>query len=71
MSKFERRYKPMNGLLRTIKEKGYNLHSFSEAIGIPYMNVYRWVNGIYEPYLRDIKRIADFLGCKVDDLLED
>ena len=69
MSNYKTRATPMKGLEAIIKEKGYNLHSFSVQAGLRYLNVYRWVHGIYEPSLKDVKRMANFLGVSIDDLV--
>lgn len=72
MSVWKVKFKPMNGLMRIAREQGYNLHSVSENVGLPYMSVYRWANGICAPSnLQDMKRIADFLHCTIDDLIGD
>ena len=69
MSVWKVRHKPMSGLMAKLNEQGYNLHSFSVQVGIPYMNVFRWAKGVAEPSLDDAKRMADFLGCTINDLL--
>lgn len=69
MSVWKVRYAPLKGLMEKLQKRGKNLHSFSNEIGIPYMNVYRWANGICQPNLADCKRMAIALDCTIDELL--
>lgn len=71
MSVWKVRHVPLDGLRRKLEERGKNLHSFANEIGIPYMKVYRWANGVCQPTLVDCKRMASALDCTIDELLGD
>jgi len=51
-------------------EAGYSQRRLSDESGIPLRTVQHWEYGhIARATVGELKRVADALGCKVDDLL--
>ena len=51
------------------EERNLSLMSLARAIGVSDTAVYKWENGIAEPKLTYIARMADFFGCTADHLI--
>ena len=51
------------------KEKGLTQKRLAELSGIPMRTIQNWENHMSEPLARPLKRVAEVLGCKVDDLI--
>lgn len=58
-------------LQELIKEKNLTMYALAKASGVPESSVGRIVHGISkDPNVSTVKKIADALGVKVDDLLQ-
>ena len=57
----------------TIKElrktKYEQAKDFAKAIGVSASRVSKWESGVSAPKLKDIDRIAEALGCSVEELM--
>lgn len=51
------------------KSRGYTIRGLSMKSGVHYVSICRYETGKAEPSVRNLTRLADALGCKVDDLL--
>jgi len=51
------------------RRAGMTQRELAERSGVPRRTIQNWENGVAEPPARQLKRVADVLGCKVDDLL--
>lgn len=52
------------------KEKGLSWERLSKASGVPVSTIANWERGnIGKARLESVKKVADALGCKVDDLI--
>lgn len=56
-------------LLNRIDARFPNLTSFSEAVGVHYSTVYRWVRGDSMPQMSSAARICDILDCSWFELV--
>ena len=51
------------------KEAGLTQRQLAEKSGVPLRTIQNWEDHVTEPTARPLKRVADVLGCKVDDLI--
>ena len=51
------------------KEAGLTQKQLAEKSGVPLRTIQNWEDHVNEPLARPLKRIADVLDCKVDDLI--
>ena len=51
------------------KSKGLTQQEFAEKIGISNKSLSRYERGDRNPSLAELKRIADVLGCEINDLI--
>lgn len=51
------------------KEAGLTHKKLAELSGVPIRTIQNWEDHVSEPLARPLKRVADVLGCKVDDLI--
>lgn len=57
--------------IRKLREaKGFSQLEFAMALGVTQGAVSHWENGRRKPDIDDLVRIAELLGCKLDDLIE-
>lgn len=56
-------------LLRTIESRNIPRKELAEEVGVSEMALSYYIRGIKQPGLETAKRIADYLGITVDDLL--
>lgn len=59
--------------IREVAEsRGYNMSTLSRAADVPFNTLRRaWKNPYYEIRLSTLHKLAQALGCKTADLLED
>jgi transcriptional regulator with XRE-family HTH domain len=58
--------------LREIRtKKRFMQKEVADAVGVTAAAVHHWETGTCEPSLTNLKKTAEFLGCTVNDLLED
>lgn len=55
-------------LEKIIKENGYNINSFSKAVGINRSNIYNHVRGYGIIGMAKARKIAKFLNISLDDV---
>lgn len=60
----------MNNIRRIRVEKGFSQLEFAMAMGVTQGAVSHWETGRRKPDIDDLKRMAELLGCKVDDLID-
>lgn len=53
---------------RRAVEKGISINSLEEKAGIATGSIYKWKTA--SPTVRTVSKVAEVLGCSVDDLLE-
>lgn len=59
-------------LLKEILERrGLSKRQFAKRLGVEYNNVFRYFRKGYDPRLSTLKRWADVLGCRIQDLFQD
>ena len=51
------------------KEAGLTQKKLAELSGVPIRTIQNWEDHVSEPLARPLKRVAEVLGCKVDDLI--
>ena len=51
------------------REAGLTQKQLAERSGVPMRTIQNWEDHVTEPFARPLKRVADVLGCKVDDLI--
>lgn len=56
-------------ILKKATEKSISINSLEKQAGLSTGSVYKW-NSV-SPTARSLKKVADVLGCTVDDLLSD
>jgi len=56
---------------RAMARKGVTVSGLARKIGSHRPDVSAWVNGRHTPTLRNAVRLAEALGCSLDDLTED
>lgn len=57
--------------MRKIREaRGFSQLEFAMALGVTPGAVSHWENGRRKPGIDDLARIAELLGCKIDDLID-
>lgn len=49
-------------------EKGMSINSLEEKAGVSTGSVYKW--NTVSPTVKNLSKVADVLGCTVDDLLK-
>lgn len=56
--------------LRTARlNAGKSVKAVAEYLGVSRESVYGWESGRYLPKIDKLMKLADFYGCRVDDLL--
>lgn len=55
-------------ILALCKEKGVNIAQLEKACGLGNATVRGWATS--DPQVSKLKRVADFFGCTVDELLK-
>ena len=56
-------------LLQTIESRSIPRKDLAEEVGVSEMALSYYIRGVKQPSLETAKRIADYLGITVDDLL--
>ena len=56
-------------LKELIKKSGYKAYIISEKLGHNPATVYNWINGKYEPYARDMIKLAKILNVDVETIV--
>lgn len=56
-------------IAKLCKAKNMSLAELERAVGLGNGVIGKW--GVSSPRVENIKRVADFLGCTVDDLLKE
>lgn len=51
------------------KEAGLTQKQLAELSGVPWRTIRNWEDHVTEPMAKPLKRVADVLGCTVDDLI--
>lgn len=59
----------MKKLKEARKRKGYTQEELANAVNVGAMTIYRYESGRRIPNARMLKKIAQVLDCKVDDIL--
>lgn len=57
-------------LQRKIDLLGYSRKRFAEACGFSREALNTWLNGIRNPKASSVKKMADFLGCPMEEIAE-
>src|SRR5690625_7403346 len=58
-------------LKKLIEKRGIDQRILADYLGISEMSVSNWVNGNKYPRIGNIQKMADYLGVKKSDLIED
>jgi len=53
----------------SVESKGYKIYSLHRATKISTGQLYKWINGVTEPSLDSLLRIASTLNCSIDYLI--
>lgn len=56
-------------LNKAIKAKGMSVPAIHKATNIPLTTLYDWVNGRAMPRVGGMRKVADCLGMKIEDLI--
>lgn len=56
-------------LKKSIRQQGYTQAKFAELIYVSPTNLWRWMHGLSEPKINDLKRICIILNISADWLL--
>ena len=59
----------LNNILKLAKQEGYTVRRIEELAGIGVNTITRWDK--VSPSVEKVKRVADVLGCTVDDLIKE
>ena len=51
------------------KKAGMTQMQLARKSGVPLRTIQNWENHVTEPIARQLKRVADVLGCRMEDLL--
>ena len=57
-------------LKNLLQEKGITQETLAKEFFTTQQTVSRWLNGINEPDFTTLNKLADYLGCTVDELLD-
>lgn len=52
------------------KFKNWSLYRLAEELNIPQQTVYSWANKRTKPSYKNMDKICEILGCKIEDILE-
>ena len=58
-----------SALARLRMERGMTQGQLAKLIGCRPTDVSRWERGLHKPYGSNLLRLADALGCKIEDIL--
>lgn len=58
-------------LKKVLKEKDVSQYELAKRLGVHTNNVSRMVKPGYNPTLKTLNKLADALGCKVTDFIEE
>lgn len=61
----------MTGLKRIRQSRGMSMEELGKAVGVSRQVVSAWELGIYWPKASSLPRIAEVLGCTIDELFRD
>lgn len=61
----------MNGLKRCLRAAGMKQEHLAKALDVSASAVGAWAQGLYLPRAELLPRIAELLGCSIDDLYRD
>lgn len=64
-----KRYPPMLKLTLKRKEARMTICELAEKTGLNYNTISQYENGIHNPRLKNIQKIADALGCEIKDIV--
>ncbi len=48
-------------------KKDMSYTDISERAGIPRQTIHNWKNGIYQPEIKNVLKLCDLFGMKIDD----
>ena len=56
--------------IKKMREKrGLTQKQLAELMGVKQSNISRWEAGTYQPNATTLKKMADVLNCRIDDLI--
>ena len=61
----------MNGLKRCLRSAGMRQVDLAQKLGVSDAAVSAWIQGMYMPKAELLPRIAELLGCRIEDLYGD
>lgn len=61
----------MTGLKRIRQSRGMSMEELGKAVGVSRQVVSAWELGIYWPKASSLPRIAEVLGCTIDELFRE
>lgn len=64
-----KKYPPMLKLTLKRKEARMTICELAEKTGLNYNTISQYENGIHNPRLENIQKIADALGCEIKDIV--
>lgn len=56
-------------LKKKLEEMNVKQVDIARMLGVSEVMVSRYVNGLSDPTLKSAKAIAEYLGCKIDDIV--
>lgn len=59
----------IKNIKRLCAAKGISINELEAAIGLGENTIYKWAKN--SPSVANLKRVADYLGCTVDELLKE
>lgn len=59
------------GVKEMRKKRGLTQKQLAELLGVKQSNISRWESGVYLPNAATLKKMADALNCRIDDLIND
>lgn len=59
----------VNNIKRLCEEKKISVADMAAEVGLGENTIYKWVKS--SPSVTNIKKVADFFGCTVDELLKE
>ena len=56
-------------LKRMLEKRNVKQVDIARLLGVSEVMVSRYVNGLSDPTIRSAKKMAEYLGCKIDDIV--
>ena len=66
---YVKKYPPMLKLMLKRKEARMTIRELAKKVGLNYTTISQYETGVHKPRLENIQKIAEVLGCEINDIV--